>query len=94
MTTKNYQDSQGFMAKSSFQRPTPQVLYATNCPGLSSSKVDSSRPREIPDGQVHKSLYGVPETKGSPVSKGLAGAIGTVPEVGACSGGSASEIDS
>eukprot|EP00913_Durusdinium_trenchii_P019786 g18599.t1 len=30
---------------------------------------------------VHKSLYGVPETKGSPVSKGLAGAIGTVPEV-------------
>ena len=29
---------------------------------------------------VHKTLYGVPETKGSPVSKGLAGAIGTVPE--------------
>lgn len=30
---------------------------------------------------VHKSLYGKPETKGTPVSKGLAGAIGTVPEV-------------
>ena len=32
--------------------------------------------------EVHKSLYGKPETKGTPVSKGLAGAIGTVPEVG------------
>merc|ERR1719450_280045 len=30
---------------------------------------------------VHKSLYGKPETQGTPVSKGLAGAIGTVPEV-------------
>eukprot|EP00441_Pelagodinium_beii_P040833 CAMPEP_0197652688 /NCGR_PEP_ID=MMETSP1338-20131121/34606_1 /TAXON_ID=43686 ORGANISM="Pelagodinium beii, Strain RCC1491" /NCGR_SAMPLE_ID=MMETSP1338 /ASSEMBLY_ACC=CAM_ASM_000754 /LENGTH=300 /DNA_ID=CAMNT_0043227619 /DNA_START=55 /DNA_END=957 /DNA_ORIENTATION=+ len=30
---------------------------------------------------VHKALYGMPETKGSPISKGLAGAIGTVPEV-------------
>lgn len=29
---------------------------------------------------VHKTLYGKPETKGTPVSKGLAGAIGTVPE--------------
>jgi len=34
---------------------------------------------------VHKSLYGMPETKGTPVSKGLAGAIGTVPEVVAIS---------
>lgn len=32
--------------------------------------------------EVHKSLYGKPETKGTPVSKGLAGAIGTVPEAG------------
>merc|ERR1712113_1108051 len=30
---------------------------------------------------VHKSLYGMPETKGTPVSKGLSGAIGTFPEV-------------
>jgi len=30
---------------------------------------------------VHKGLYGKPETQGTPVSKGLAGAIGTVPEV-------------
>lgn len=30
---------------------------------------------------VHKAIYGKPETKGTPVSKGLAGAIGTVPEV-------------
>jgi len=30
---------------------------------------------------VHKALFTVPETKGSPVTKGLAGAIGTVPEV-------------
>lgn len=30
---------------------------------------------------VHKAIYGVPETKGSPISKGLAGAIGTFPEV-------------
>jgi len=30
---------------------------------------------------VHKSLYGVPETKGTPVSKGIAGALGTFPEV-------------
>jgi len=30
---------------------------------------------------VHKGIYGVPETKGTPVSKGLAGAIGTFPEV-------------
>merc|ERR1712232_1380918 len=30
---------------------------------------------------VHKSLYGKPETQGSAVTKGLAGAIGTVPEV-------------
>eukprot|EP00928_Gymnodinium_smaydae_P037035 TRINITY_DN2577_c0_g1_i1.p2 TRINITY_DN2577_c0_g1~~TRINITY_DN2577_c0_g1_i1.p2 ORF type:complete len:301 (+),score=80.52 TRINITY_DN2577_c0_g1_i1:72-974(+) len=30
---------------------------------------------------VHKAMYGVPETKGTPVSKGLAGAIGTFPEV-------------
>jgi solute carrier family 25 2-oxodicarboxylate transporter 21 len=30
---------------------------------------------------VHKSLYGKPETQGTPVSKGLAGAIGTLPEV-------------
>jgi solute carrier family 25 2-oxodicarboxylate transporter 21 len=30
---------------------------------------------------VHKGIYGVPETKGTPISKGLAGAIGTFPEV-------------
>jgi len=30
---------------------------------------------------IHQGLYGVPETKGTPVSKGLAGALGTVPEV-------------
>merc|ERR1719469_839846 len=30
---------------------------------------------------VHKGIYGKPETQGTPVSKGLAGAIGTVPEV-------------
>jgi len=30
---------------------------------------------------VHRSLYGKPETQGTPISKGLAGAIGTVPEV-------------
>ncbi|CAK0793127.1 unnamed protein product, partial [Prorocentrum cordatum] len=29
---------------------------------------------------VHKGIYGVPETKGTPISKGLAGAIGTFPE--------------
>merc|ERR1712151_873631 len=30
---------------------------------------------------VHKNLYGKPETQGTAVSKGLAGALGTVPEV-------------
>lgn len=30
---------------------------------------------------VHRNLYGKPETQGTPVSKGLAGAIGTFPEV-------------
>merc|ERR1719145_451051 len=30
---------------------------------------------------VHKALYGVPETKGTPISKGIAGALATVPEV-------------
>lgn len=30
---------------------------------------------------VHQSLYGKPETQGTAVSKGLSGAIGTVPEV-------------
>jgi len=30
---------------------------------------------------VHKGLYGKPETQGTPISKGLAGALGTVPEV-------------
>jgi len=30
---------------------------------------------------VHKAIYGKPETQGTPVSKGLAGAIGTLPEV-------------
>jgi len=30
---------------------------------------------------VHRSLYGKPETQGTPVSKGLAGALGTIPEV-------------
>lgn len=34
---------------------------------------------------VHKNIYGVPETKGTPVSKGLAGALGTIPEVFAIS---------
>merc|ERR1711920_321832 len=29
----------------------------------------------------HKALYGVPDTKGTPISKGLAGALATVPEV-------------
>jgi len=29
----------------------------------------------------HKAIYGTPETKGTAVSKGVAGAIGTVPEV-------------
>eukprot|EP00929_Paragymnodinium_shiwhaense_P053857 TRINITY_DN26_c0_g2_i1.p1 TRINITY_DN26_c0_g2~~TRINITY_DN26_c0_g2_i1.p1 ORF type:complete len:303 (-),score=61.63 TRINITY_DN26_c0_g2_i1:325-1233(-) len=29
----------------------------------------------------HRAMYGKPETQGTPVSKGLAGAIGTVPEV-------------
>merc|ERR1740121_1563211 len=33
----------------------------------------------------HKALYGVPETKGTPVTKGLAGAAATVPEVFAIS---------
>merc|ERR1711972_718631 len=33
----------------------------------------------------HKALYGVPETKGMPVSKGIAGALATVPEVFAIS---------
>merc|ERR1712056_2576 len=30
---------------------------------------------------VHKQIYGKPETQGTPVSKGLAGALGTFPEV-------------
>jgi solute carrier family 25 2-oxodicarboxylate transporter 21 len=30
---------------------------------------------------VHKAMYGTPETKGTPLSKGIAGAVGTVPEV-------------
>merc|ERR1740120_611729 len=30
---------------------------------------------------VHRGMFGKPETQGSPVTKGLAGAIGTVPEV-------------
>jgi len=30
---------------------------------------------------VHSGMYGVPETKGTPVSKGLSGALATVPEV-------------
>lgn len=34
---------------------------------------------------VHRNIYGVPETKGTPVSKGLSGALGTVPEVFAIS---------
>merc|ERR1711972_319934 len=33
----------------------------------------------------HKALYGVPETKGTPISKGIAGALATVPEVFAIS---------
>jgi len=34
---------------------------------------------------VHRNIYGKPETQGTPVSKGLAGALGTVPEVFAIS---------
>jgi len=34
---------------------------------------------------VHRNMYGVPETKGTPFSKGIAGALGTVPEVFAIS---------
>jgi len=34
---------------------------------------------------VHRNLYGKPETQGTPVSKGLSGALGTVPEVFAIS---------
>merc|ERR1740120_93287 len=30
---------------------------------------------------VHKAIYNKPETQGTPISKGMAGAIGTVPEV-------------
>mmetsp|Transcript_76355 Transcript_76355/g.247664 ORF Transcript_76355/g.247664 Transcript_76355/m.247664 type:complete len:306 (-) Transcript_76355:74-991(-) len=30
---------------------------------------------------VHKAIYGKPETQGTPVSKGLSGALGTFPEV-------------
>jgi len=30
---------------------------------------------------VHEAIFNKPETKGSPISKGLAGALGTVPEV-------------
>jgi len=30
---------------------------------------------------VHRAIYNKPETQGTPISKGLAGAIGTVPEV-------------
>merc|ERR1712087_404250 len=30
---------------------------------------------------VHKAIYNKPETKGTPVKKGMAGALGTVPEV-------------
>merc|ERR1712127_897633 len=30
---------------------------------------------------VHRAIYNKPETQGTPVSKGLAGALGTVPEV-------------
>lgn len=30
---------------------------------------------------VHKKLFGKPETKGSPITKGLAGALATIPEV-------------
>merc|ERR1719510_2450998 len=30
---------------------------------------------------VHRAMYGKPETQGTPFSKGLAGAIGTIPEV-------------
>merc|ERR1712048_1421992 len=34
---------------------------------------------------VHEGLYGKPETQGTPISKGLAGALGTIPEVFAIS---------
>merc|ERR1712159_900472 len=34
---------------------------------------------------VHSGVYGVPDTKGTPVSKGIAGALATVPEVFAIS---------
>merc|ERR1719330_2156131 len=34
---------------------------------------------------VHKAIYGKPETQGTPISKGMAGAVGTVPEVVAIS---------
>lgn len=34
---------------------------------------------------VHRGIYGTAETKGTPISKGIAGAIGTVPEVVAIS---------
>merc|ERR1711953_198098 len=34
---------------------------------------------------VHKGVYGVPDTKGTPVSKGIAGALATIPEVFAIS---------
>jgi solute carrier family 25 2-oxodicarboxylate transporter 21 len=30
---------------------------------------------------AHSAMYGVPETKGTPVSKGVAGAVATIPEV-------------
>ena len=30
---------------------------------------------------AHTSLFGKPETKGSPATKGLAGAVATIPEV-------------
>lgn len=34
---------------------------------------------------VHKAVYGVPDTKGTPISKGLCGALATIPEVFAIS---------
>lgn len=34
---------------------------------------------------VHENLYGKPETQGTPISKGLSGALGTIPEVFAIS---------
>jgi len=34
---------------------------------------------------VHNAMYGKPETKGTPISKGIAGALGTIPEVFAIS---------